>query len=70
VADGRPFPDRDLILFLTFSVILVTLVGQGLLLPWVIRALASSRPAATSSIRLVPRILRATTRDRSGARKA
>jgi monovalent cation/hydrogen antiporter len=38
-ANGQPFPDRDLILFLTFSVILVTLVGQGLLLPWVIRAL-------------------------------
>ena len=36
---GRPFPGRDLILFLTFSVILVTLVGQGLLLPWIIRAL-------------------------------
>src|SRR6202043_3654404 len=36
-ADGRPFPDRDLILFLTFSVILVTLVGQGLMLPTVIR---------------------------------
>src|SRR5260221_3664380 len=33
-ADGRPFPGRDLILFLTFSVILVTLVGQGLMLPW------------------------------------
>ena len=33
----QPFPDRDLILFLTFSVILVTLVGQGLLLPAVIR---------------------------------
>jgi len=37
--NGAPFPDRDLILFLTFSVILVTLVGQGLLLPLVIRAL-------------------------------
>jgi CPA1 family monovalent cation:H+ antiporter len=36
---GAPFPGRDLILFLTFSVILVTLVGQGLLLPSVIRAL-------------------------------
>ena len=36
---GQPFPDRDLILFLTFSVILVTLVGQGLLLPSVIQAL-------------------------------
>jgi CPA1 family monovalent cation:H+ antiporter len=36
---GRPFPDRDLILFLTFAVILVTLVGQGLMLPAVIRLL-------------------------------
>ena len=38
-ASGEPFPARDLILFLTFSVILVTLVGQGLLLPSVIRLL-------------------------------
>lgn len=38
-AGGQPFPDRDLILFLTFAVILVTLVGQGLTLPLVIRAL-------------------------------
>jgi monovalent cation/hydrogen antiporter len=37
--NGQPFPDRDLILFLTFSVILVTLVGQGLMLPLVIRLL-------------------------------
>jgi monovalent cation/hydrogen antiporter len=34
---GAPFPDRDLILFLTFCVILVTLVGQGLMLPAVMR---------------------------------
>jgi CPA1 family monovalent cation:H+ antiporter len=38
-ASGEAFPDRDLILFLTFVVILVTLVGQGLTLPAVIRAL-------------------------------
>jgi Na+/H+ antiporter len=31
------FPERDLILLLTFSVILVTLVGQGLTLPRVLR---------------------------------
>ena len=36
---GAPFPGRDLILFLTFSVILATLVGQGLTLPVMIRAL-------------------------------
>jgi Na+/H+ antiporter len=36
---GEPFPGRDLILFLTFSVIVVTLVGQGLTLPFVINVL-------------------------------
>jgi len=36
---GPPFPDRDLIIFLTFCVILGTLVLQGLSLPLLIRAL-------------------------------
>ena len=36
---GGPFPGRDLILFLTFSVILATLVLQGLTLPLLIRSL-------------------------------
>jgi CPA1 family monovalent cation:H+ antiporter len=36
---GDPFPGRDLILFLTFCVILATLVFQGLTLPAVIRLL-------------------------------
>jgi monovalent cation/hydrogen antiporter len=39
VAGGGPFPDRNLVVFLSFSVIVVTLVGQGLTLPWVIRRL-------------------------------
>jgi CPA1 family monovalent cation:H+ antiporter len=34
---GAPFPGRDLILFVTFAVILFTLVGQGLTLPWLVR---------------------------------
>jgi monovalent cation/hydrogen antiporter len=38
-ADGSPFPERDLLIFLTFCVILVTLVGQGLTFPWVLRRL-------------------------------
>ena len=38
-----PFPDRNLILFLTFAVILVTLVGQGLALPIVMRWLGLAR---------------------------
>jgi monovalent cation/hydrogen antiporter len=33
------FPNRELLIFLTFAVILATLVGQGLTLPLVIRAL-------------------------------
>src|SRR3712207_9163251 len=33
LAAGDPFPSRDLILFLTFCVILVTPVAQGLTLP-------------------------------------
>jgi monovalent cation/hydrogen antiporter len=41
--NGQPFPDRDLILFLTFAVILVTLVGQGLSLPAVIRVLGLAK---------------------------
>jgi CPA1 family monovalent cation:H+ antiporter len=36
---GASFPNRNLIIFLTFSVILVTLVLQGLTLPGLIRAL-------------------------------
>jgi CPA1 family monovalent cation:H+ antiporter len=39
---GTPFPNRDLIIFLTFVVILGTLVGQGLSLPALIRALKLS----------------------------
>ncbi len=37
IQNGAPFPGRDLILFLTFTVILVTLVVQGLSLPPLIR---------------------------------
>src|SRR5437868_558459 len=37
--NGRPFAQRNLIVFLTFSVILVTLVLQGLTLPTLVRAL-------------------------------
>jgi len=36
---GAPFPQRDLLIFLTFCVILATLVLQGLSLPVLIRAL-------------------------------
>lgn len=37
LSDGQPFPHRNLILFITFVVILVTLVLQGLAMPYLIR---------------------------------
>jgi CPA1 family monovalent cation:H+ antiporter len=42
---GAPFPDRDLILFVTFGVIVVTLIGEGVVLPSVVRWLALPRDA-------------------------
>jgi monovalent cation/hydrogen antiporter len=39
LSDGNPFPGRDYILFFAFSVILTTLVLQGLTLPYLIRKL-------------------------------
>ena len=36
---SEPFPERDLLLLVTFCVILVTLVGQGFTFPWLIQAL-------------------------------
>lgn len=39
IDDGTAFPERNLIIFLAFCVILATLVGQGLTLPKVIRKL-------------------------------
>jgi CPA1 family monovalent cation:H+ antiporter len=46
LANGQPFPQRDLILFITFGVIIVTLVGLGLMMPLVIRALGVARHRA------------------------
>ncbi len=39
IQNGKPFPGRNLILFLTFVVIAATLVVQGITLPLLIRAL-------------------------------
>jgi CPA1 family monovalent cation:H+ antiporter len=43
IEGGAPFPRRDVILFATFGVIVITLVGQGLTLPAVIRWLGVNR---------------------------
>jgi CPA1 family monovalent cation:H+ antiporter len=36
---GTPFPARDALVIVTLTVIVLTLLGQGLTLPWLIRAL-------------------------------
>jgi Na+/H+ antiporter len=42
---GAPFPQRDLVIFLTYAVIFATLVLQGLSLPWLIRRLGIQEEA-------------------------
>lgn len=43
MSDGHSFPQRDAILFITFIVILVTLVVQGLSFPYIVRKLGVTR---------------------------
>jgi Na+/H+ antiporter len=45
----EPFPERDLILFVTFCVILVSLVGQGAALPKVIEYLGLDKAGAVEA---------------------
>ena len=40
---GEPFPQRELVILLTFGIVFVTLVGQGLTLPILIRKLGLKR---------------------------
>ncbi len=54
--DGRPFPGRNYILFITFCVILTTLVFQGLTLPVVIRQLCLQGDGSTSEEERVARL--------------
>jgi Na+/H+ antiporter len=37
LADGSPFPERENIIFVSVVVVLMTLIGQGLSLPWIVR---------------------------------
>src|SRR5207249_2257714 len=49
VATGADFPQRHLVVFLSFAVILATLVVQGLSLPWLIRWLRVEDTGAEES---------------------
>lgn len=37
--NGTPFPQRNAIIFISVAVVLLTLIGQGLTLPWIVRKL-------------------------------
>jgi CPA1 family monovalent cation:H+ antiporter len=54
---GAPFPNRDLIIFLTFSVIFFTLVVQGLTLPALIRALRVTSDGSEESEEIRARVI-------------
>jgi CPA1 family monovalent cation:H+ antiporter len=54
---GDPFPQRNLLIFLTFAVIFFTLVVQGLTLPTVIRKLGISDGGAESNEELRGRLV-------------
>ena len=48
---GAPFPNRDLIQFVAFGVIFITLVGIGLFLPMVVRWLGVADAARSEIVR-------------------
>jgi len=50
LSNGQDFPHRDLILFVAFGVIFITLVGLGLTLPTVVRALDLSQHAHAEAV--------------------
>jgi monovalent cation/hydrogen antiporter len=70
---GVAFPQRDLVVLCTFAVILVTLVGQGLTLPWLMRRLKVTddgsaareeiKARIATAARAIERISAATTED-------
>lgn len=63
--DGSPFPGRGVIIVVTFATIFVTLVGQGLTLPLLIRRLgvqSQGRTAAQAEMKAQLRLARASLR--------
>jgi CPA1 family monovalent cation:H+ antiporter len=59
ILSGAPFPHRDLILFVTFGVIILTLIGQGALLPSLTHWLELNRVARKEHQDEIKRELRA-----------
>jgi len=58
LSSGAGFPNRDMILFITFTVILVTLVLQGLTLPALVRIVNMPDPDYTISMEQQKQLIR------------
>jgi Na+/H+ antiporter len=50
LGDGRPFPQRNAIIFISVVVVLITLIGQGLTLPWIVKRLRSAESEGNNAI--------------------
>ncbi|PTS91477.1 Na+/H+ antiporter [Flavobacterium sp. HMWF030] len=48
--DGSPFPERNAIIFISVAVVLFTLIGQGLTLPWIVKKLNAGKEENTSTV--------------------
>ncbi|KIO52540.1 Na+/H+ antiporter [Flavobacterium hibernum] len=48
--DGSPFPERNAIIFISVAVVLFTLIGQGLTLPWIVKKLNTRKEENTSTV--------------------
>ena len=45
LADGTLFPERDAIIFISVVVVLFTVIGQGLTLPWIVKRFKTDQSA-------------------------
>ncbi len=46
LANGQPFPERSEIVFISITVVLFTIIGQGLTLPWLVKRLKIDQPTS------------------------
>ncbi|WP_373139533.1 Na+/H+ antiporter [Mycobacterium marinum] len=52
LADGSPFPDRELVIVIAAAVVVVTLLAQGMTLPWLLHKLRIGRKDSGSQERI------------------
>ncbi len=47
--DGTPFPHRNAIIFISIAAVLITLIGQGLTLPWIVKKINEAEKNSTTN---------------------